>query len=262
VIAPDEDFQFNLKSHAQGTHASQAAWRIFVRPTDDNAWCRAGARFIIVGGTRSMKVARIRILVADDHPLVRDGIVSLVSTEKDMQVVAQAADGVEAVELARKHKPDIVLLDLRMPRMDGLEVLAQFQALRLCTRVIVLTTFESEKDVHISLKAGARGYLLKDATRAQLLDALRRVHRGETSIPPSIGEKLVQSMNHPELSPRELEILQLVAQGKSNKEVGDSLGIAEGTVKSHVKNMLGKLKVPGRTAMVREAVKRGFVRIS
>jgi two-component system NarL family response regulator len=209
-----------------------------------------------------MKAARIRILVADDHPLVRDGIVSLVSTEKDMQVVAQASDGVEAVELARKHKPDIVLLDLRMPQMDGLNVLAQFQALRLRTRVIVLTTFESEQDVNISLKAGASGYLLKDASRALLLDTLRRVHRGETSIPPSISQKLVESMNHPELSPRELEILQLVAEGKSNKDIGDSLGIAEGTVKSHVKNMLGKLKVPGRTAMVREAVQRGLVRIS
>jgi two-component system NarL family response regulator len=209
-----------------------------------------------------MKAARIRILVADDHPLVRDGIVSLVSAEGDMQVVAQAADGVEAVRLAQKHKPDIVLLDLRMPRMDGLNVLAQFQALGLVTRVIVLTTFESEQDVHSALKAGVRGYLLKDATRALLLDTLRRVYRGETSIPPSISQKLVESMNHAELSPRELEILQLVAEGKSNKDVGDTLGIAEGTVKSHVKNMLGKLKAPGRTAMVREAVQRGIVRIN
>jgi two-component system NarL family response regulator len=146
--------------------------------------------------------------------------------------------------------------------MDGLNVLAQFQILRLSVRVIVLTTFESEQDVHSALKAGVRGYLLKDATRALLLDTLRRVHRGETSIPPSISQKLVESMNHPELSPREREILQLIAQGRSNKDVGDSLGIAEGTVKSHVKNMLGKLKVPGRTAMVREAVQRGLVRLN
>jgi two-component system NarL family response regulator len=240
-------------SHVRYFYASQAALRTLVP---------SGARPILAGSTRHMKAARIRILVADDHSLVRDGIVSLVSTEKDMQVVAQAADGVEAVELARKHKPDIVLLDLRMPRMDGLNVLAQFQALRLRTRVIVLTTFESEQDVNVSLKAGARGYLLKDTSRALLLDTLRRVHRGETSMPPSISQKLVESMNHPQLSPRELEILQLVAEGKSNKELGDSLGIAEGTVKSHVKNMLGKLKVPGRTAMVRESVKRGLIRIN
>jgi len=209
-----------------------------------------------------MKAARIRILVADDHPLVRDGIVSLVSNEKDMKVVAQAVDGVETVGLAQKHRPDIVLLDLRMPQMDGLDVLAQFKALRLPTRIIVLTTFESEQDVHISMKAGAHGYLLKDASRALLLDTLRRVHRGETVIPLSIGHKLVESMNHRELSPREQEILQLVAKGKSNKEVGHSIGIAEGTVKSHVKSMLEKLQVPSRTAMLREAVQRGLVRIA
>jgi two-component system NarL family response regulator len=208
-----------------------------------------------------MKAAKIRILIADDHPLVRDGIMSLISTERDMQVIAQASDGGEAVGLARKHKPDIVLLDLRMPRIDGLDVLTQFKALRLRSRVIVLTTFVSEQDVHFSIKAGACGYLLKDVSRALLLDTLRRVHRGETSLPPSISQKLVERMNHPELSPRELEIMHLVAEGKSNKDIGDSLGIAEGTVKSHVKNMLGKLKVPGRTAMVREAVQRGLVRI-
>lgn len=131
-----------------------------------------------------MKAARMRILVADDHPLVRDGIVSLVSRERDMKVVAQAVDGEETVKLARKHRPDIVLLDLRMPLVDGLDVLARFKALRLPIRVIVLTTFESEQDVHISLKAGAQGYLLKDASRASLLDTLRRVYRGETIIPP------------------------------------------------------------------------------
>jgi two-component system, NarL family, response regulator len=231
-------------------------------PTPIKQSVPSGGRPMVAGGTRRQKAAKIRILVADDHPLIRDGIVSLVSTERDLQVVAQAADGVEAVALARKHKPDIALLDLRMPQMDGLKVLAQFQSLLLRTRVIVLTTFESEQDVNLSLKAGARGYLLKDASRVLLINAIRRVHRGETSIPPSISQKLVESMNHPELSPRELEILQFVAEGKSNKDVGDSLGIAEGTVKSHVKNMLGKLKVPGRTAMVRAAVQRGLVRIS
>jgi two-component system NarL family response regulator len=208
-----------------------------------------------------MKAARIRILIADDHPLVRDGIVSLVSHEKDMRVVAQAVDGVETVELTQKLRPDIVLLDLRMPQMDGLDVLAKFKSLRLPTRIIVLTTFESEHDVHISMEAGAHGYLLKDVSRALLLDTLRRVHRGETVIPLSIGHKLVESMNHPGLSPREHEILQLVAEGKSNKEVGHSVGIAEGTVKSHVKSMLEKLQVPSRTAMLREAVQRGLVRI-
>jgi DNA-binding NarL/FixJ family response regulator len=182
-----------------------------------------------------------------------------VAGEKDLQLVAQATNGVEAVELVKKHLPDILLLDLRMPGKDGLEVIAQIQSLQLQTRVIVLTTFESEQDIHQALKAGARGYLLKDTPRPELLDAIRRVHRGETSIPPSIGQKLVEKMNRPELTERELEILKLIAEGRSNKEIGDHLGITEGTVKTHVKSVLSKLKAPGRTAAVKEAVHRGLV---
>ena len=208
-----------------------------------------------------MKTPKIRILVADDHPYVRDGIVSLVATEKDMKVVAQAGDGIEAVALAKKHKPDIVLLDLRMPGLDGLDVITQIQSLGLPCRVIVLTTYESEQDIHLALKGGARGYLLKDTPRPTLLDAIRRVHRGETSIPPRIGQKLVENMNHPMLSGRELDIIRLIAEGKSNKAVGDQLGITEGTVKTHVKGLLFKLKAPGRTAAVREAVHRGLIRL-
>jgi DNA-binding NarL/FixJ family response regulator len=209
-----------------------------------------------------MKSSKIRILVADDHPYVRDGIVSLVAMEKDMQVVAQAADGAEAVALAKKHHPDILLLDLRMPRIDGLGVIAQVHSLGLTCRVVVLTTYESEQDVHLALKGGARGYLLKDTPRPVLLDAIRRVHRGETSIPPRIGQKLVENMNRPMLSSRELDIIRLVAEGKSNKAIGDQLGITEGTVKTHVKNLLFKLKAPGRTAAVREAVHRGLVHLA
>jgi two-component system NarL family response regulator len=209
-----------------------------------------------------MKLSKIRILVADDHPYVRDGIVSLVATEKDMQVVAQAGDGVEAIALAKKHHPDILLLDLRMPQMDGLDVIAQVHSLGLACRVVVLTTYESEQDIHLALKGGARGYLLKDTPRPVLLDAIRRVHRGETSIPPRIGQKLVENMNRPMLSSRELDIIRLVAEGKSNKAIGDQLGITEGTVKTHVKSVLFKLKAPGRTAAVREAVHRGLVHLA
>jgi DNA-binding NarL/FixJ family response regulator len=209
-----------------------------------------------------MKLSKIRILVADDHPYVRDGIVSLVATEKDMQVVAQAGDGAEAIALAQKHHPDILLLDLRMPQIDGLGVIAQVHSLGLACRVVVLTTYESEQDVHLALKGGARGYLLKDTPRPVLLDAIRRVHRGETSIPPRIGQKLVENMNRPMLSSRELDIIRLVAEGKTNKAIGDQLGITEGTVKTHVKSLLFKLKVPGRTAAVREAVHRGLVHLA
>jgi two-component system, NarL family, response regulator len=208
-----------------------------------------------------MKSNKIKILVADDHPYVRDGVVALVAPEKDMQVVAQAEDGIEVVSLAKKHKPDIVLLDLRMPGMDGLDVIMQFQSLGLPCRVVVLTTYESEQDVHLALKGGARGYLLKDTPRQTLLDTIRRVHRGETCIPPRIGQKLVENMNRPTLTARELDIIRLIAEGRSNKAIGDQLGITEGTVKTHVKGLLFKLNASGRTAAVREAVHRGLVRL-
>jgi two-component system NarL family response regulator len=208
-----------------------------------------------------MRQPKISILVADDHPVVRDGIVSVVEVERDMRVVAQANDGLETVELVTKHRPDIVLLDLRMPRMDGLEAIAQIQPLRLPGRVIILTTFESEQDVHLALKAGARGYLLKDSPRATLVETIRQVHRGQTCIPPGIGQKLVKTMSRPTLSSREVETVRLIAEGKSNKAIGDQLGITEGTVKTHVKSLLKKLDAPGRTAAVREAVHRGLVQL-
>jgi two-component system NarL family response regulator len=209
-----------------------------------------------------MKQPKIKILVADDHPIVRDGVLSVLQAVKDMQVVAQAADGVEAVELVKKHRPDIVLLDLRMPRLDGLEVIAQIHSLGLPSKVIVLTTFESEQDVHLALKAGARSYLLKDTPRPMLLETIRQVHRGQTCIPPRIGQKLVDNMSHPVLSGRELDIIKLIAAGRSNKEIGDQLGITEGTVKTHVKSLLKKLDAPGRTAAVKEAVHRGLVQMA
>jgi DNA-binding NarL/FixJ family response regulator len=147
-----------------------------------------------------MKEAKIRILVADDHPVVRDGIISIVEVEKDMRVIAQAEDGVKAVELAKKLQPDIILLDLRMPGLDGLEVVARIQSLKLPSKVIVLTTFESEHDVHLAVKSGARSYLLKDTPRQVLLETIREVHRGKTCIPLRIGQKLAEKMSHPTLS--------------------------------------------------------------
>jgi len=194
--------------------------------------------------------------------VVRDGIVSIIELEKDMRIVGQAEDGVEAVELAEKLLPDIVLLDLRMPRLDGLDAIAQIQSRQGPSKVVVLTTFESEQDVHVSLKAGARGYLLKDTCRQTLLETIRQVHDGKTCIPPRIGQKLVQNMSRPVLSGRELDVLNLVSKGESNKIIGDQLGIAEGTVKTHVKSLLSKLNAPGRTAAVREAVHLGLVRLA
>ena len=204
---------------------------------------------------------RIRILIADDHPVVRQGIIANLKPQRDMTVVGEADDGAEALALIKKHLPDVVLLDLRMPRIDGLDVVAQVKASKLPIKVIIMTTFETEADVCRSMKAGARGYLLKDSSQEEILDAIRRVSVGETYLPARIVEKVAEGMRNPQLSPRELAVLQCVAAGKSNKEIGAQLFITEGTVKSHVKRLLEKLGVAGRTAAIRRAVHRGLVRL-
>ena len=206
--------------------------------------------------------ARIRILVADDHPVVRDGIIANVKPQGDMTVVAQAGDGAEALALMKMTLPDVVLLDLRMPFMDGLDVLTQVNKSKLPCKVIVMTTFDTEEDIQRAMKAAARGYLLKDSTQEEILDAIRQVRLGETYLPARIVQKVVEGMRKTELSPREVEVIQWVAAGKSNKEIGAQLFIAEGTVKTHMKNILEKLAVVGRTAAIREAVNRGLVRLN
>jgi two-component system NarL family response regulator len=207
-------------------------------------------------------IAKIRVLVADDHPIVRQGLIANITPQRDMTVVAEAGDGVEALAQIKEHLPDVVVLDLRMPRLDGLQVLSEIAAARLSSKVIVMTTFENEEDVHRAIKAGARAYLLKDSSQEEILDAIRRVSLGETYLPARIVQKVAEGMRKPELSPREIEVLQCVADGKSNKEIGVQLFIAEGTVKTHVKSLLEKLAVVGRTAAIREAVHRGLVRLN
>ena len=208
------------------------------------------------------KQARVRVLVADDHPVVRHGIMANVTPQPDMAVVAEAGDGVEALDLIKEHLPDVVMLDLRMPRMDGLDVLKEVSSSKLPSKVIIMTTFESQEDVNRAMKAGARGYLLKDSSQEEILDAIRRVNLGETYLPARIVQKVAEGLRKPELSPREIEVLQWVAAGKSNKEIGAQLFIAEGTVKTHVKSLLEKLEVVGRTAAIREGVRRGLVRLN
>jgi len=206
--------------------------------------------------------APIRIVVADDHPIVRQGIVANVKEQRDMKVVAEGSDGDEALALIKRHMPDVVLLDLRMPRMDGLDVIAEVTALHLHTKVIVMTTFESQEDIQRAVRAGARAYLLKDCTQQTLLEAIRRVYLGEVFLLPQIAQKLVDRIQKPQISPRELEVLKCVASGKSNKEIGVQLFIGEGTVKTHVASLLEKLGVTGRTSAVREAVRLGFVQMT
>jgi len=201
-------------------------------------------------------------VVADDHPIVRSGIVANLMQQRDMKVVAEGKDGLEALALIKKYLPDVVLLDLRMPRLDGLDVVAEINALHLNTKVIVITTYENPEDIQRSVKAGARAYLLKDCSQQVLLEAVRRVYLGEIFLLPQIAQKLVDQMQNPQISSRELEVLKSVASGKSNKEIGVQLFISEGTVKTHVANLLTKLEVPGRTSAVREAVRRGLLQMS
>ncbi|HTA31766.1 MAG TPA: response regulator transcription factor, partial [Candidatus Cybelea sp.] len=176
----------------------------------------------------------IQLVVADDHPIVREGIVANLEQQTDIKIVAEGCDGDEALALIKKYLPDVALLDLRMPRKDGLEVVAEVNTLRLNTKVIVITSFEDQEDVQQAVRAGARGYLLKDCSRQTLLEAVRRVHLGEVYLLPRIAQKLVDRMQRPQLSPRELEVLNSVASGRSDKEIGVQLFITAGTVKTHV----------------------------
>jgi len=210
----------------------------------------------------STKKARIQIVVADDHPIVREGVVANLRRQRDLKVIGEANDGAEVLEFIKENRPDIALLDLRMPHMNGLEVLLALNELKLQTKVIVMTAFENEEDIQRSMKAGARAYLLKGCPQQILVDAIRRVFNGEVYLPPQIAQKLVDRMQKPQLSPRELEVLRAVAAGKSNKEIGAQLFISEGTVKTHVESLLDKLGTATRTSAVKAAVRRGLVLIA
>jgi len=209
-----------------------------------------------------MKSKRVvRVLIADDHPIVREGLCSLVSRQADMKVVAEAATGREAVDLCVRHKPDVALIDLRMPEVSGVEAIGILRDRVPNVRAIVLTTFNGNEDIYRSLRAGAKAYLLKDAPRDELLNCIRSVDEGKTWISPLAAANLAARLNEEALTPRELQVLRLVAAGKSNKEVAAALFVTEGTVKVHVNRILKKLNVSGRTEAIAQAVKRGIVHL-
>ena len=201
----------------------------------------------------------IHVLIADDHPIVREGLKAVINDQPDMEVVAEAAHGKEAAKLALGGRPDVMLIDLRMPRLNGLEFTQKVRADWPQARIIILTTYDTDEDIYQALQAGAQAYLLKGVPRAELLDTIRAVHAGRKRIPTDIAAKLAERIAAIELTERELEVLELIVAGQSNKEIGVSLSIAEGTVKAHVNRILGKLGVSDRTQAVTEALRRGIV---
>lgn len=204
---------------------------------------------------------RIRLLVVEDHHIVRQGLVALLNAVPDMTVVADASDGGAGVEMFRQHQPDVALMDLRLPGMGGAEAVTKIRAEFPNARIIVLTTFDGDEDIYRALQAGARGYLLKGMFGDELLDAIRAVHAGKTRIPPVVAERLAARMGGSELTSREMAVLELIVGGKSNKEIGNELSISEATVKTHINNLLSKMGVTDRTQATTAAIQRGLVHL-
>ena len=211
--------------------------------------------------TKSADSDKLRVLIADDHVTVTAGLASIIGMQPDLMVIAEATNGREAVELWREHRPDVALLDLRMPVLDGVGAIEEIHLQDAAARVIVLTTYDTDNEIYRAIKAGAKGYVLKDARREELLDCIRRVGRGETCIPASLVQKLAAGLSSETLTGRELDVLALLAKGKSNKEIGANLYITETTVKSHLRSIFSKLNVLSRTEAISAASRRGLVQL-
>jgi DNA-binding NarL/FixJ family response regulator len=203
----------------------------------------------------------IGVLSVDDHPLLREGIAALVNAESDMKLIAEATNGQEAIEKFRLHRPDVTLMDLQMPAMNGIEAIIGIRSEFPNARIIVLTTYAGDVQVLRALKAGARGYILKVHVRRELLDTIRAVHGGQKRIPPEVAAELADHAADDALSSREIDVLRLIAAGNANKEIAARLGIAEETVKSHITNILAKLGANDRTHAVTTALKRGIIEL-
>lgn len=204
---------------------------------------------------------KIRILVAEDHMIARVGVTGVINMQSDMAVVAEAVDGLHAVELFRRHLPDVTLLDIRMPKMSGLDAAAAIRAEFPDARLIALTSYGGEEDIRRAVEAGVHGFLTKDVLRDELVKTIHAVHAGRTYIPASLAAKLAAQLERPPLSPREVEVLELIVRGLGNKQIAYHLHIAEDTAKNHVKNIFGKLGVQDRTQAATIAIQRGIVHL-
>ena len=203
----------------------------------------------------------IRVLVADDHAVVRQGVVALINRSRGMTVVAEAGNGRTAVMEFNRHHPDICLIDLRMPDMDGVEAIRAIRQIDPNANIIVLTTFDDDEDIYRALRNGAKAYLLKDISREELIENITAVHHGATRIPQHVAQKLAAHVGSSDLTVREMQVLRLVVAGKSNKEIAAALKVTEGTIKVHVNHILGKLGTSGRTEAANVALKRGLIRL-
>jgi DNA-binding NarL/FixJ family response regulator len=209
----------------------------------------------------SVNPNRIRILAVDDHPLLLEGIAALVSSQPDMELVAEAADGRQAIAQFRKHHPDVTLMDLQMPDMEGVDAIIAIHSEFPEARIIVLTTYTGDVQVLRALKAGARAYLLKGLLRKELLETIRAVHAGHKRIPPEVAAQLAEYAAEDALTSREIDVLRLIAAGNANKQIAAQLSITEETVKGHVKNILSKLRANDRTHAVTIGLKRGIIKL-
>ena len=212
-------------------------------------------------GGENSPAKKIAVLIADDHTTFLAGLTSIIDMEGDMFVVAQATDGRQAIELWRKHRPSVTILDLRMPLVDGVCAIHEIRREDDSAKIVILTTYDGDNDIYRAIKAGAKGYLLKDARREELVDCIRKVNEGETCIPPALLQKLATGISSEPLTDRESEVLDLLSHGKSNKEIAANLSISEFTVKGHLRNIFAKLNVLSRTEAITAATRRGLVQL-